>query len=193
MAAGKREFCGISLVYCGLCPTSFRGKKRKGKEKGKREKEKKSKKPTNKKNPGNWNLKIHHIWHLSQMELPFSSLPCSLMHPPLNQLPYLKTWLGKVLIFLRKKRVKIFNYIWTVKWGDTALTKELFMHINFPSQNAKGCLVNLQKANVWTWCPPVSSPSFCVLTILLRPPLLCTLSKCFYLITPLILSPAVQQ
>lgn len=27
MAAGKREFCGIALVYCGLCPICFREKK----------------------------------------------------------------------------------------------------------------------------------------------------------------------
>lgn len=34
------------------------------------------------------------------------------------------------------------------------------MHINFPLQNAKGFLVNLQKTNSWTRCPSVSSPSF---------------------------------
>lgn len=45
MAAGKREFCGISLIYCGLCPTSFRRKKRK--REGKREKGKEKNQPKN--------------------------------------------------------------------------------------------------------------------------------------------------
>lgn len=93
MAAGKREFCGIALVYCGLCPICFR--------------EKKTTKKILNKNPRK--LKPEDTSNLAsqsdgtsvfQLVLIFAAFPSGPAAFPQDST-------GKVLIFMLRERVKI--------------------------------------------------------------------------------------
>lgn len=99
MAAGKREFCGIALVYCGLCPICFR-KKKKGRQK----------KPTKKisiKNPRK--LKPEDTSNLASQSDGISLFQLVLIFAafPSGSAAFPQDSAGKVLIFMLRERVKI--------------------------------------------------------------------------------------